>query len=139
MRKQPIPAPEPKFPSLTKRCKYCHVTFKTPATYNGQQQDFCIPAHRKAFHKEGRKPILAILKRQEKHMRQIAREIAREEIEQAFKRADLPGLAAVLHELNHARQARDSFAPSIVGVPPGPLHDAILGQYAPWNGERNKK
>jgi hypothetical protein len=112
MRKTPNPAPQPKFPSLTKKCKYCHVMFKTPPTYNGQQQEFCIPAHRKAFHKEGRKPILAILKRQEKHMRQLAREeirmtaaftaveesqainvlterlreIAREEIERAFER-----------------------------------------------------
>ena len=65
---------QPKFPPLKKRCKYCHVTFSTPPTYNGQQQDFCVEAHRKAFHKEGRKPIAAILKRQEKHMRKIVRE-----------------------------------------------------------------
>lgn len=65
---------KPKFPSVKKRCKYCHVTFDTPPTYNGQQQEFCIEAHRKAFHKEGRKPIAAILKRQEKHMREIVRE-----------------------------------------------------------------
>jgi hypothetical protein len=65
---------QPKFPSLKKRCKYCHVTFDTPPTYNGQHQDFCIEAHRKAFHKEGRKPIAAILKRQEKRMREIVRE-----------------------------------------------------------------
>jgi hypothetical protein len=84
MRKTPNPAPQPKFPPVTKKCKYCHVTFKTPPTYNGQQQEFCIPAHRKAFHKEGRKPILAILKRQEKHMRKIAREEASNEIQRAL-------------------------------------------------------
>jgi hypothetical protein len=55
--------------------------FKTPATYNGSNQDFCIPAHRKAFHSEGRKPIAAILKRQEKHMRQVAREEFRADIQ----------------------------------------------------------
>ena len=82
MRKQPNTAPQPKFPPVRKKCKYCHVMFMTPPTYNGQQQEFCIPAHRKAFHKEGRKPILAILKRQEKHMRKIAREEARAVFEQ---------------------------------------------------------
>jgi hypothetical protein len=153
MRKTPNPAPQPKFPPVTKKCKYCHVTFKTPPTYNGQQQEFCIPAHRKAFHKEGRKPIFAILKRQEKHMRQIARE----EIAAAFKLADIPGLASVIHELGRAQRIRerltgdgpigreaaqalvDSFSPRIVGVAPGPVHDAILDQYAPWNEGRNKK
>ena len=74
MRKSPTPPEKPRYPALTKRCKYCHLTFKTKPTYNGQKQEFCIPAHRKAFHDEGRKPIGAILKRQEKHMRQIARE-----------------------------------------------------------------
>lgn len=76
MRKPAEPAKQPRFPSQKRRCKYCHVTFDTPPTYNGQHQDFCIPAHRKAFHNEGRKPIAAILKRQEKHMRQIARQEA---------------------------------------------------------------
>ena len=73
-----------KYPSLTKQCRYCKLTFKTPATFNGRNQEFCIPAHRKAFHKEGRKPIAAILKRQEKHMRQIAREEAEHAISQRF-------------------------------------------------------
>jgi hypothetical protein len=75
---------KPKFPSIKKKCRYCHCMFSTPPTYNGQNQEFCIEAHRKAFHKEGQKPIAAILKRQEKRMR----EIVREEISAVFRGLD---------------------------------------------------
>lgn len=67
-----------KYPPKKVQCRYCHVTFTTKPTYNGSQQGFCIPGHRKAFQREGRKPIATILKRQEKHMREIARAVARE-------------------------------------------------------------
>ena len=62
------------YPSLRKKCKYCHLVFTTAATRNGQKQEFCKPAHRWAFAREGKKPIDVILKRQEKRLRQIARE-----------------------------------------------------------------
>ena len=88
-----------KYPSQTKVCRYCKITFKTKATYNGQHQEFCVPAHRKAFNKEGQKPIGAILKRQEKHMRQIARE----EIKQS-------GVLATMEELEKAIRIYKAFS-----------------------------
>jgi hypothetical protein len=98
-----------RYPSQRRKCKYCGTNFNTPPTYNGSQMRFCTAAHRKAFDKEGEKPIEVILRRQEKHMRKICREeirmmaaveesqainvltkrlreIAREEIERAFER-----------------------------------------------------
>ena len=62
------------YPALRKKCKYCHLVFTTAATRNGQKQEFCKPTHRWAFAREGKKPIDVILKRQEKRLRQIARE-----------------------------------------------------------------
>ena len=85
---------KPKFPSIKKKCRYCHCMFSTPPTYNGQNQEFCIEAHRKAFHKEGQKPIAAILKRQEKHMRQIAREETTDQLRKMHAR--MLALQAVL-------------------------------------------
>lgn len=64
----------PRYPSVRRKCKYCKLEFNTPATYNGQQMKFCKPAHRKAFDKEGEKPIDVILRKQEKRMREIVRE-----------------------------------------------------------------
>lgn len=65
---------EPRYPSVRRKCRYCGCNFNTPATYNGQQMKFCNAAHRKAFDKEGEKPIDVILRKQEKRMREIARE-----------------------------------------------------------------
>jgi hypothetical protein len=66
----------PRYPSVRRKCKYCGTNFNTPATYNGSQMKFCKPAHRKAFDKEGEKPIDVILRKQERRMRQLAREEA---------------------------------------------------------------
>ena len=65
-----------RFPSQRRKCKYCGTQFNTPATYNGQQMRFCTAAHRKAFDKEGEKPIDVILRKQENRMRKIARDEA---------------------------------------------------------------
>lgn len=73
-RNRPAAATQPKFPALRKKCKYCRCEFTTPATANGQKMDFCKPAHRWAFAREGKKPIDFILKKQDKRMREIARE-----------------------------------------------------------------
>ena len=64
----------PRFPSVRRKCKYCGCQFNTKATYNGSQMKFCSARHRKAFDKEGEKPIDVILRRQEQRMRRIARE-----------------------------------------------------------------
>ena len=63
-----------KYPSVRRTCKYCKCNFNTPPTYNGSQMQFCKPAHRKSFDKEGEKPIDVILRKQERRMRAIARE-----------------------------------------------------------------
>jgi len=53
--------------------------FKTKPTYNGSKMKFCSERHRKAFDKEGEKPIDVILRKQERRMHGIAREeIARD-------------------------------------------------------------
>lgn len=88
------PAKAPKYPSQNKRCKYCHTVFQTAPTYNGSKMEFCTKEHRWSYRKEGKKPIAAILKKQEKHMRAIAREVCREEIEAAI--AKVRALAAPL-------------------------------------------
>ncbi len=74
MPKSAKEAPETRFPSKRVKCRYCKCEFNTPATYNGSQQKFCKAAHRKAFDKEGEKPIDVILRKQERRMREIARE-----------------------------------------------------------------
>ena len=107
-----------RFPSQRRKCKYCGTQFNTPATYNGQQMRFCTAAHRKAFDKEGEKPIDVILRKQENRMRKIAREEALIVFEQ---------LAAETRR--HFGWNHDQ--PTIVGVPPGPRADAILAQYLP--------
>lgn len=67
-----------KYPSESRKCKYCGLVFVTKSTYNGSQQKFCKPAHRKAYFDEGKQPMDIILarhdKKQEKRLRQIIRE-----------------------------------------------------------------
>lgn len=92
------------YPALRKKCKYCHLVFTTAATRNGQKQEFCKPTHRWAFAREGKKPIDVILKRQEKRMRQIARE----EIETAFAE-----LAAVAERLGSKPEVRTEQHPTV--------------------------
>jgi len=73
----PKPADKPKrplFPSVQRRCKYCDLMFQTKPTWNGSNMKFCCSQHRTAFSREGKKPIHMILKKQEKRMRQVARE-----------------------------------------------------------------
>ena len=74
MKKSAKEAPETRYPSKRVKCPYCKCAFNTPPTYNGSTQKFCKPAHRKAFDKEGEKPIDVILRKQERRMREIARE-----------------------------------------------------------------
>ena len=92
-------APEPKYASQKRKCRYCQVQFNTKPTYNGSKQEFCTPQHRWAYQKEGRKPIAAILKRQEKHMRQIAREEAQQEVAAALDRFATITMLQVLPKL----------------------------------------
>jgi hypothetical protein len=90
---KPAKQPEtPRYPSVRRKCRYCGTQFNTPATYNGQQMKFCKPAHRKAFDKEGEKPIDVILKRQEKRMREIAREEIQAAIAARFDTAYCPSV-----------------------------------------------
>lgn len=49
---------------------------------------FCCAQHRKAFDYEGETPIGNILRRQEKHMRQIAQEEAEAAIERHYHYAN---------------------------------------------------
>jgi hypothetical protein len=76
-RRRPPGVPQPKYPALRKKCKYCKLEFTTPATANGQKMEFCKSSHRWAFAREGKKPIDWILKKYEKRMREIAREEVR--------------------------------------------------------------
>jgi hypothetical protein len=64
----------PRFPSKRVKCRYCKCAFNTPPTYNGSRMKFCCEKHQKAFDKEGEKPIDVILRKQERRMREIARE-----------------------------------------------------------------
>lgn len=76
MKRESTPADTKLFPPKKVKCKYCNCIFMTKGTYNGSKQKFCKPSHRKAYHDEGSKPIDVILKRQEKRLREIAREEA---------------------------------------------------------------
>lgn len=76
----------PRFPSVRRKCKYCGCQFNTKATYNGSQMKFCSARHRKAFDKEGEKPIDVILRRQEQRMRKIAREEISAALDSALSR-----------------------------------------------------
>jgi len=79
------PPKQPRFPSIQKRCKYCHLNFDTKPTYNGSQMEFCCKEHRWSFRKEGKKPIEFILRKQEKRMRQFAREEAEQIFQQKLR------------------------------------------------------
>jgi len=90
---------DPKFPSVRRTCKYCGCNFNTAATYNGSKQKFCKPAHRKAYDREGEKPIDIILRKQEKRMRQIAREEIEIAVAEMMKIAERQGFIAPGHEV----------------------------------------
>src|ERR1035441_5292619 len=74
----PIPKNDPYRP---RKCRFCKLLFKPAGKDRGnaQKQEFCTAAHRKEFWKHGAVPVQKLLLRQEKRMR----EIAREEIEAA--------------------------------------------------------
>ena len=92
----PIPKNDPYRP---RKCRFCKLLFKPAGKDRGnaQKQEFCTAAHRKEFWKHGAVPVQKLLLRQEKRMR----EIAREEIEQAF--AQLATIAARMEPLPVAR------------------------------------
>jgi hypothetical protein len=79
-------AGKPKYPSERRKCKYCGCQFNTKPTYNGSKMKFCGTPHQKAFDKEGEKPIDVILRKQERRMREIAREEAHKVIDASVLR-----------------------------------------------------
>jgi hypothetical protein len=80
----PIPKTDPFRP---RKCRFCKLQFKPsgkdPA--NARRQEFCTPSHRKEFWKRGALPMDKLLFRLEKPLREMARQIAREEIEAALQ------------------------------------------------------
>jgi lysyl-tRNA synthetase class II len=70
---------------------------------------FCKAAHRKAFDKEGEKPIDVILRKQERRMRQIARE----EVTAALDRFATISLLQIIPKLLDRYYSPQSLGPKV--------------------------